>query len=354
MKHPVLSIVMPAYNRPCETRVMIDSIIASTFKDWELIIVDDGSDEPTLDLLKSYARYDSRIHLHHRHRMPKGAQTCRNIGMDLAQGEYIIFFDSDDYVCPPCLGQRVRYMQQRLDMDFAVFPSACMDEQGRHDDIWWHNFGYPVNADDVKAFASRRLPFVVWNNIYRRSSLMRHGIRWDEQLHSFQDSDLNLSTLLSGMKYAYATQLPQFYYRLPHKRRDHASIVNEMFVKGSHQQSHIYLTRKWLRMIPERYGHKYDRSLYDGIIFIIRFHHETSHSWYMAHELCDVLKGYSHRMWLKLYIHTMLGEALQTLLPPARAFTCAFLTYKVRDWLKAKTRIYRIRTIYRHALRATL
>lgn len=348
MKNPALSIIMPTYNRPDETKEMIESVIASTFGDWELIIVDDGSDKQTLSLLASYADTDKRIHLHQRTRLPKGAQTCRNTGFELSQGLYVIFFDSDDYVCPQCIGQRVMYMQQNPDVDFIVFPSASMDENGLHENTWCNNFGYCVNKDDIQAFASRRLPFVVWNNIYRRSSLKKHGICWDEQLKSFQDSDFNLATLLSGMKYRYAKQLPLFYYRIPLKRQGNTSIVGEMFAKSSHQQSHIYLTQKWLNTIPQHFGHKYDKYIYDGIIFIIRFHHENSHSWHMAHELCKIMKNYSQWMWIKLNIHTKLGELFQTILPPSKAFTLAFLPYKIRDWIKAKERIHRIKTIYYH------
>ena len=57
---------MPSYNRAEELKVMVDSIIASTFSAWELIIVDDGSEEETISLLQSYSQADSRIKLHPR------------------------------------------------------------------------------------------------------------------------------------------------------------------------------------------------------------------------------------------------------------------------------------------------
>ena len=105
-----LSIVMPVFNHPEELRTMLDSILQNTFQDWELWAVDDGSQQETLSVLDGYAGRDERIHFIRRERLPKGAQTCRNIGLEQAKGEYIIFFDSDDYITPNCFAQRVSEM----------------------------------------------------------------------------------------------------------------------------------------------------------------------------------------------------------------------------------------------------
>lgn len=346
MTNTVLSIIMPTYNRPKETKVMVESIIANTFTRWELIIVDDGSNDETISLLQSYSQTDNRIKLHFRKVQPKGAQTCRNIGFKLASGKYIIFFDSDDYITPKCLAKRVEAIEQRPDLDFMVFPSASMDYKGLHETDWCNNFGHPVYTDDIEAIMSRRLPFVVWNNIYRRSSLEQNSITWDVRLHSFQDSDFNLSTLLSGMRYEYATEAPNFYYRIPNKNRGNASIVTEMYKKEMHLNSHVYLTRKWAMMLKQDKKSKYGNALYDGAIFIIRFHHETSNSWKAGYLLSPILKDFSYWMYLKLTIHIKIGEFLQKLISPRLSFTIAFITYKMRDWIKAKKRIRNVKLIY--------
>lgn len=346
MNKPTLSIIMPTYNRPTEMKVMIDSIIASTLIDWELVIVDDGSNEDVLELLASYERSDSRIKFHKRSRSPKGAQTCRNIGFELSCGDFVVFFDSDDYVSPECLARRVEAIKKNPDLDFIVFPSASMDSEGLHEEDWCNNFGYEVSRDDIEAFVSRRLPFVVWNNIYRRSSLEKYSISWDEKLQSFQDSDFNLSTLLVGMKYIYAKEKPNFYYRIPSKKRSSDSIVMEMFAKDRHQISHVYLTEKWISLLARHYNGKYNCALYDGIIFIIRFHFENTRSWHMGNMLLPITKKCSFWFWLKLRTHIVVGGLLQKILPSHYAFNIAFITYKIRDWIKAKLRIRRIKKTY--------
>ena len=121
-KIPMLSIVMPVYNKLEQTLYMIESIRANRFQLWELLVVDDGSDEDTITVLNQLPYKDSRIRIIRRNRSPKGAQTCRNIGMEQAQGKYIIFFDNDDYVLPHCLETRVNAMESNPSLDFMVFP----------------------------------------------------------------------------------------------------------------------------------------------------------------------------------------------------------------------------------------
>ena len=96
---PKLSIVMPFYNPKEMVAEMLDSILANDYYDWELLAIDDGSTPETIGYLKHYEE-DDRIQFVRRTSEPKGAQTCRNMGLHLARGEYIIFFDSDDYVAP--------------------------------------------------------------------------------------------------------------------------------------------------------------------------------------------------------------------------------------------------------------
>ena len=88
-KLPIVSIVMPVFNHCSDVATMVDSIISNDFTDWELLAIDDGSDQKTLDLLHEYAAKDKRLKVILRNRAPKGAQTCRNIGMEKAEGDYI-------------------------------------------------------------------------------------------------------------------------------------------------------------------------------------------------------------------------------------------------------------------------
>ena len=86
----ILSIIIPIFNHKNEVGVMIDSIRNNTFNEWELLAIDDGSDEETLRLISTYMDIDHRIKLIKRVRLPKGAPTCRNIGIENSSGKYIL------------------------------------------------------------------------------------------------------------------------------------------------------------------------------------------------------------------------------------------------------------------------
>lgn len=98
---PKVSIIMATYNRAHYIGETLDSIANQTFQNWECLIIDDGSTDDTKNILKPYLERDSRFKLHARtSNHLKGLPGCRNQGLELAKGDYIIFFDDDDVVHP--------------------------------------------------------------------------------------------------------------------------------------------------------------------------------------------------------------------------------------------------------------
>jgi glycosyltransferase involved in cell wall biosynthesis len=114
---------MPTYNTSWLINRAIKSVLKQTYLFWELIIVDDGSTDNTIEIINEYRKTDHRIKLFLRDRNPKNASTCRNIGANKAMGKYLIFLDSDDELKPHCLEKRVGIMEMNL-LDIAVFNQA--------------------------------------------------------------------------------------------------------------------------------------------------------------------------------------------------------------------------------------
>lgn len=101
MIQPLVSIIIPTYNRAYLIGETLDSILAQSYSQWECIVVDDGSVDDTEEILQSYIQNDSRFKYHKRPACkPKGANACRNWGVELSKGHYIVFFDSDDLMTP--------------------------------------------------------------------------------------------------------------------------------------------------------------------------------------------------------------------------------------------------------------
>ena len=93
-----ISTIVPVYNTEKYVGRCIDSIISQTYPDWELILVDDGSTDGSLNIIESYAKKDPRINVIHQKN--EGPGMARNSGIVQATGEYIVFIDSDDVIRP--------------------------------------------------------------------------------------------------------------------------------------------------------------------------------------------------------------------------------------------------------------
>lgn len=114
---PLVSVLMTAYNREKYIAEAIESVLASTYTNWELIIVDDCSQDKTLEIAKSYEAKDSRIKVY-KNEQNLGDYPNRNKAASYAKGKYIKYLDSDDIIYPHGLELMVRAMEQ--------FPDAAM------------------------------------------------------------------------------------------------------------------------------------------------------------------------------------------------------------------------------------
>src|ERR1700739_276472 len=108
---PVISVITPTKNRLKLLRETMDSVAAQSFKTWEHIIVDDGSDDGTCEEVTRRMIADSRIRYVRRTGEKSGANVCRNLGIRVSSGEFIVFLDSDDLLAPDCLGRRGEAIQ---------------------------------------------------------------------------------------------------------------------------------------------------------------------------------------------------------------------------------------------------
>ena len=96
-----ISIIIPVYNVEKYLRECLDSILAQSYKDFEIILVDDGSTDSSGNICDEYSMKYENIKVLHKNN--NGLSSARNAGLDIAQGEYILFIDSDDVVSPVML-----------------------------------------------------------------------------------------------------------------------------------------------------------------------------------------------------------------------------------------------------------
>ena len=107
----LVSVIMPAYNCGSFIAESIEGILAQTYKNWELIIVDDCSNDDTLNIVRGYQKSDPRIRLFENN-VQSGAAVSRNLALKNAKGRWMAFLDSDDLWGPEKLEKQIRFMEE--------------------------------------------------------------------------------------------------------------------------------------------------------------------------------------------------------------------------------------------------
>lgn len=120
-----VSIIIPVFNREKLIIETLNSIINQSYQDWECLLVDDHSTDKSLEVMNNMASSEPRIKVYSRpKKLKKGAPSCRNYGVNLAIGEFIQFFDSDDLMLPSMLKTKVDFLTSRSNIDFVVSKMA--------------------------------------------------------------------------------------------------------------------------------------------------------------------------------------------------------------------------------------
>ena len=112
----LISIIIPTYNRADLIHETLNSIQSQTYTNWECIIIDDHSNDNTIDVISKHVKEDSRFLLFKRPEdKVKGANACRNYGFTLVKGEYINWFDSDDIMEPNFIEEKIKHIKPTVD-----------------------------------------------------------------------------------------------------------------------------------------------------------------------------------------------------------------------------------------------
>ena len=187
----MLSIIVPVYNTEKYLGECIESILNQTYRDFELLLVDDGSTDKSLEICIGYKRKDSRIKVFHREN--SGVSAARNYGLESAQGEFISFCDSDDVIKPKLyeilFDKMIYYGVDRVCGGYEyLYPDGhCLYCKGRKaDGLYKKEDLLPVMIDD--GTLSGFLFSGVYNSIFKREIIEKKNIRFNEMIKYNEDS----------------------------------------------------------------------------------------------------------------------------------------------------------------------
>lgn len=229
MKNPLVSVIIPVYNVEKYLPACLESVCNQTLHELEIIVVDDGSTDRSGDIADDFARNDSRIHVVHQRNGNPGA--TRNVGLEMVNGEYIGFVDSDDWIDPDMYetlfqaaqltkadlvitGVRVELLRDNREILQQVNKTGTFEEPNNLLDLFFqlkgkNLFAYPVNK------------------LYRTDLVKRAALCFPDKL-PYEDLVFNLKYFMSVDRVSLVTGTPYHYLR-----RD------ELSAAGSYSPDHL-------------------------------------------------------------------------------------------------------------------
>jgi len=211
--NPLVSIITPSYNKSQYISETIDSVLAQTYTNWEMIIIDDVSADKSVDIVNTFKQKDNRINLF-TNTENKGANYCRNFGVEKAKGELIIFLDSDDVLAMACLENRVKVMKEKPWLDFAVFTMGVFTKNIGDNNSKW----FPQSKNPLSDFLQHKLPWQTMQPIWKKS-LIESVKGFDTEFERLQDVEFHTRVLFAdGIKFECFNSSPDCYYRIDETR----------------------------------------------------------------------------------------------------------------------------------------
>ena len=231
---PLVSIIIPTYNRAHLIKQTLNSVLKQSYTNWECIVVDDGSTDNTGNVITEYCAKDARFQYHHRpNDRPKGANACRNYGFELSKGDYIQWFDSDDLMYIDKLKHQIEYaLLHKADVvvtSHTITQRIKQVKQGKENIFSKENFY--IN------YILGKHPVLTGEVMLERSIVSNY--KFDENLHKAQEFDFFSRVFEQKLTYCFVNT-PLYYYR----QSDDS--ISKAASKGSDKQSEslIYLSKK--------------------------------------------------------------------------------------------------------------
>lgn len=213
---PLVSVVVPVYKAEKLLPKCVDSILAQTYQNIQLILIDDGSPDSSGQICDAYAQKDQRVLV--KHTANQGVSAARNEGIALADGEYLAFVDSDDYLSPGFLAAGLHHL---ADGDADLFISGLVEEFYQDDKLVKRE----ENKGPDRRYTVRQLfnafnidyPFLlicgIWCKLYRMRIIKEKALRFDEQVTLGEDMLFLCDYLDHAGEVAFSSEVFYHYFR---------------------------------------------------------------------------------------------------------------------------------------------
>lgn len=220
--NPVVSFIVPFYNAEDFLRRCIDSVLQQEFRNFELILVNDGSNDRSLDICYSYD--DSRIFVIN-HNTNLGVSQARNSGLIAAKGKWIAFVDADDIVSTDFL---VSFFVYHGDADLITHPVTMIEKSGGVRIVTFESIGKTVEQNIINLYEKHLLGFV-WSMFLRREIIERNNLRFDTRLQSGEDIEF-MSRYSMFVSSIFSFDVGSYIYTFPVSNKRYGKVRNVYFL----------------------------------------------------------------------------------------------------------------------------
>lgn len=177
MKDKLVSIIVPVYNAERYLRACIESALSQTYENFELILIDDGSVDSSYEICVEYAKKDSRIKTFHK--INEGVSVARNVGLDNACGEWIVFADADDLLEKKALASLI-VCAERTQSEVALASLDVLTLAGCR-----QKYRHFVDCDNADFLPIKH--YALWGYIFKRSVIEKNSVRFVPNLAYSED-----------------------------------------------------------------------------------------------------------------------------------------------------------------------
>lgn len=210
-----ISVIVPAYNAGLYLKQCVDSVLNQTYEDFEVIIIDDGSIDNTLEIARKLAEKDSRVKLVHQEN--KGLATARNSGLEKMKGDYVFFLDADDWIENICFEEIIEELiNSKSDIVYfsyyKEYTNKTVENHVFNSKITYEN-GY---TGDLNIYDMRMI--TAWGKLYKSSCI--GNLRYDVKMRTAEDVDFNFRVYANIKKAVYLPKCP-LHYRILEKSAIH-------------------------------------------------------------------------------------------------------------------------------------
>lgn len=213
-----LSVIIPVYNVEKYLRECLDSVINQNYTNLEIICINDGSTDDSLEILKEYEKIDKRIKIHNQKN--KGVSSARNKGMELSTGDYITFVDSDDYLD---LNLYEKAMEIIVENNADIVNFNLIEQEKNGTEKKYTNLPFKIFINDsITAMQDERIFPAVWLKIFKRKFLIENNIFFAQDIYFGEDDLFRLKAFLISQK---IITFPDVYYHYRYRNNSCTKII---------------------------------------------------------------------------------------------------------------------------------